>query len=199
MRVLFGLSSALVTSLILAAPAFAQKPGTAPPQTPMAGAPQTPGANRLSRADMEFVKKAAEGGLAEVEFGKVAEQNAQDPQVKQFGSRMVKDHTAANDQLKSILSGMGVPAPDQLNQRDAQMRDRLARLTGAQFDRDYMRMMVNDHNKDIKEFRHEAETGQDPQIKAFAQQTLKVIEDHDRLAHEVDRALTATGSSQPRR
>jgi putative membrane protein len=79
------------------------------------------------------------------------------------------------------------------------MRDRLAQLRGDAFDRAYMRAMVEDHDKAQKLFRQEAQSGQDPDIKRFARETLSVIEQHDRMAHELDRSLTAVGSSRPQR
>jgi len=92
MRSRLYLSSAAI-ALMLAAPAFAQQPGG---HSSTASSATAPAAVRLSQADMKFIHEAAMGGMAEVEIGRVAERNAQNPQVKQFGARMVKDHDAAN-------------------------------------------------------------------------------------------------------
>ena len=86
--------------------------------------------------------------------------------------------------------------PQQLDPKHAQLRDRLARLRGAEFDRAYMREMVKDHDADMKAFRREVQTGSDPDIKRIAKEGLRVIEDHDKLAHDIDRSLTAVGSSK---
>ena len=94
---------------------------------------------------------------------------------------------------------VGMTLPQQLDQKHQQTHDRLAKLRGAEFDRAYMRDMVADHDKDVKEFRQQAQTASDPDIKAFAQQTLPTIEEHDKMAHDTVKSLTAVGSSQPPR
>jgi putative membrane protein len=177
----------------LSGPALAQ-------QTRPATPPSNQQQQQLSQKDMTFAKEAAIGGLAEVELGKLAEQNAQDRQVKEFGARMVRDHGAANNELAMVAARKGITLPDQLDQKHVQLRDKLAKLRGAEFDRAYMREMVEDHDKDVKAFRQHAQSGTDPDLKQFAQMTLPTIEEHDRMAHGIVKALTATGSSQqPRR
>src|SRR5437879_52611 len=103
----FGFVSALTLALLLAAPAFAQHPRQAMPD------------RNLSKHDMSFVKDAAIGGLAEVELGKLAQQNGQDNQVKQFGARMEQDHGKANDELSKIATGKGMTLPQQLDAKHA--------------------------------------------------------------------------------
>jgi putative membrane protein len=201
MRTRLGLVSSAVIALMLSAPAFAQQTTRIAPgaNTPSATATAIAPQQQLSRADMEFVKKAAEGGMAEVEIGKLAQQNAQDTQVKQFGARMEQDHSKANQQLESIAGQKGVQLPKQLDAKDQRELDRLSRLKGAAFDQAYMKMMVQDHDKDAKEFQHEAQAAKDPDIKNFAQQTLSVIQQHDQMAHGITQSMAASGSSRPRR
>jgi putative membrane protein len=182
------LSSAAI-ALLLSAPAFAQQPAGAARNT---AAPQ----EQLSKADQEFMKNAAIGGMAEVNLGKLAQQNAQAQQVKEFGARMVQDHSKANDQLQSIAQQKGAQLPQQLDSEHQQMHDRLASQHGEAFDRAYMKMMTTDHDKDIKEFRKEAQSGHDRDVKKFARDTLNVIEQHDQLAHNIDRQLVGVGSSR---
>ena len=183
MRTRLALLSSVAIPLILAAPAFAQQPRSAAAD------------RQLNKQDMSFVKDAAADGLAEVELGKLAQQNAQDDQVKRFGARMVQDHSNANAELTALASGKGMTLPRQLDAKHAQLRDRLARMKGTEFDRAYMREMVRDHDADMKAFRREAQVAADPGIKTFAQKTLTVIEQHDKLAHDTTSAMTATGSS----
>ena len=195
------LSSAAV-ALVLAAPAVV--PVAASAQTmqnkPAEASPTNAnGGRQLSKMDRNFVKDAAIGGMAEVELGKLAQQKAQDDQVKQFGARMVQDHSQANNDLQKIASSQGIELPQQLDRKYEQLKDRLARLQGAQFDRAYMAAMVKDHNADVAAFRREAQSGRDPAIKQFAEKTLHVIGAHDRLAKDIDHSLTATGSSRPPR
>jgi putative membrane protein len=199
MRIRLVTASAAV-ALMLSAPAFAQQPSRAPsPAANQDMSATSPGQQQLDRADLAFVKRAAQGGMAEVELGKLAQQNAQDAQVKQFGQKMEQDHSNANQQLESLASQKGVQLPKQLDAKDQKEMDRLSRLKGPAFDQAYMRMMVQDHDKDIKEFKREAQTARDPDVKNFAQQTLNVIEQHDQMAHNITRSMTATGSSRQRR
>jgi putative membrane protein len=201
------LLSSAVIALMLALPAIA--PGAASAQT-MQTAPSATsnatsnatstskpnGAQQLSKQDREFLKDAAIGGMAEVELGKLAQQNAQDDKVKQFGARMVQDHGQANDELKTIAGNQGIDLPQQLDKKHEQLKDRLAGLKGPQFDRAYMAAMVRDHNADLAAFRREAQSGRDPAIKQFAEKTLHVIGAHDRMAKDVDHSLTASGTSR---
>jgi putative membrane protein len=189
------LLSTAAVALMLAAPAVASAQTMQPaPGATSAAMPNA--ARQLSKQDRSFVKDAATGGMAEVELGKLAQQNAQDDQVKQFGARMVQDHSKANDELKTIASNQGIDLPQQLDKKYEQLKDRLARLQGAQFDRAYMAAMVKDHNADVAAFRREAQSGRDPAIKQFAEKTLHVIGAHDRMAKDIDHSLTATGSSR---
>ncbi|MBV9087493.1 MAG: DUF4142 domain-containing protein [Acidobacteria bacterium] len=146
----------------------------------------TSASGSLSAADQNFVKKAAEGGMAEVELGTLAKDKASSSDVKQFAQRMVDDHTKANDQLKSIASQKGMTLPTDLDAKDKALKDRLSKLSGDQFDKAYMDNMVKDHSKDVSEFRKESASAKDPDIKSFASQTLPTLEEHLKMAREVD-------------
>lgn len=149
-------------------------------------------AKASKKMDDTFVKKAAEGGLAEVEFGKLATDKASAPEVKSFGQRMVDDHTKANDQLKSVAGQENIPLPTDLNDKDRAEKDRLSKLSGAAFDRAYMSHMVVDHNKDVAAFQKEANMGQDSAIKNFAQQTLPTLQEHLKQAKETRMKVKGT-------
>jgi putative membrane protein len=126
---------------------------------------------KLAPADRQFIKKAAEGGLAEVELGKLATEKAESPEVKQFGQRMVDDHTKANDQLKQVASEKGVAVPEKLSAKDAATKARLEKLS--------------DHTKDVSEFRMESKNAKDPDVKNFASQTLPTLQDHLKEAKSI--------------
>lgn len=192
------LSTAAV-ALMLAAPAIAPAVASAQTMKNTSAAPATTTPNagqQLNKQDRKFVNDAALGGMFEVALGKIAQQNAQDDKVKQFGARMVQDHSQANDELKTIAGKQGIDLPQQLDQKHEQLRGRLAKLQGAAFDRAYMADMVRDHNEDMAAFRHEAQSGRDPAIKQFAAKTLHVLGAHDRMAKDIDHSLTASGSSR---
>ena len=172
----------MISKAVLALAAVTLCPIALNAQTsPSEGASQSSAATSASRvaaSDVSFMKKAAQGGLAEVELGQLATEKAASPEVKQFGQRMVDDHGKANDQLKQIASQKGVALPDKLDAKDAATKARLAKLSGEQFDRAYIKDMVTDHTKDVSEFRMEARSGKDPEVKNFASETAGTIADH---------------------
>ncbi len=154
------------------------------------------GAANAKGSDAAFVKKAAEGGLAEVEMGKLAADKASDDDVKKFGQRMVDDHSKANDQLKQVASQKGITIPTEINAKDSAEKDRLSKLSGQDFDRAYMRSMVMDHTKDVAEFKKEAKSGSDSDVKNFASQTLPTLQDHLKSARETASKVGAMGKSR---
>jgi putative membrane protein len=141
--------------------------------------------------------KAAEGGLAEVQLGQLAEQKAGSQAVKDFGERMVKDHGQADEQLHGVASSQGVTLPNSLDGKDKALYDRLSGLSGAAFDRVYMRAMVSDHQQDVAEFQKESETARDQAVRSFASTTLPTLEDHLHMARKVrhDLGISATAEA----
>lgn len=143
-------------------------------------------ANRLTSADSTFANKAAAGGMAEVKLGELAREKASSQAVKDFGQKMINDHTKANDELKSIAGRKGITLPTSLDSKDQSTYDRLAKLNGAEFDKAYMRDMVSDHRTDVNEFKRESEHGTDADLKAFAAKTVPTLEEHLRMAESTD-------------
>jgi putative membrane protein len=137
----------------------------------------------------DFVQEAALGGLMEVELGRYAEQNAVNPRVKNFGAMMVRDHSKANDELKTIASGKNITIPAVMDNNHQNKVDDLKKKTGADFDKSYMDEMVDDHDKDVDKFKKQAENGTDPEIKAFATKTLEVLLVHQDSAKQIKDAL----------
>ncbi len=139
----------------------------------------------MGDTDTTFVQKAAEGGLAEVEFGQLAVQKASSEDVKKFGQRMVDDHTKANEQLKQLATQEHRDLPEKLAAKDKMTKARLEKLSGAQFDKAYMRDMVKDHQKDVAEFQRESRMAKDPAVKSFAEQTLPTLKEHLKEAEKI--------------
>lgn len=129
-------------------------------------------------ADTTFLKKAASGGIAEVELGQLAVEKASNPDIKQFGQRMVNDHTKANSQLKQVAAEDHVRLPQGLSAKDKAIKDALAKLSGDDFDRAYLKDMIQDHRQDVADFEHASKSAQDPAVKSFAMQTLPTLRDH---------------------
>jgi putative membrane protein len=141
--------------------------------------------SKLDAMDRHFIRKAGEGGLAEVELGKLAAEKGQSEEVKKFGQRMVDDHGKANDQLKQLAESKGVTLPTELSAKDKATKARLEKLSGEKFDRAYMNDMVQDHTKDVSEFKKESTTAKDSDVKNFASQTLPTLEDHLKEARTI--------------
>ncbi|KAA8476415.1 DUF4142 domain-containing protein [Arcticibacter tournemirensis] len=139
--------------------------------------------------DSDFMVKAADAGMAEVELGNLAQQNASDQRVKDFGAMMVKDHTKANDELKALAATKNVTLPATLGEEHQKHFEEMKKMTGAEFDKHYMDMMVNDHQKVIDMFESASENEKDLDVKAFASKTLPVLNAHLASAKEVNDAL----------
>ena len=135
-----------------------------------------------------FMKDAAMGGMAEVELGKLAQEKATNPRVKKFGEMMVQDHSAANNDLKSIAQQKNVMLPTDLGKHKDHYED-LSKKTGADFDKAYMKMMVDDHQDDINDFEKCAENGTDPDVKTFASQKLPTLRKHLDSAKAINKSL----------
>lgn len=209
----FGTCAALAAALALssgAATALAQD-GAPPPAAPNTQsdsmppnqAPETPSnqpmrraprANTEPKSDADFAKEASQGGDAEVKLGQLAIQNGASDSVKNFGKKMVDDHIKAGDNLKAAATQSNIDLPTGVSVQDQATYDRLAKLTGPEFDKAYARDMVRDHVHDIAAFRQESSGGTDPNIKQFATQTLPTLEEHLRDA----RAMARDVGVQPR-
>jgi putative membrane protein len=149
--------------------------------------------------DAEFARRAAEANLAEVKLGNLAEQQGTTQVIKDFGKRMVTDHSKAEDSLKTAAVSSKIELPTTLDAEDQAVYDHLAKLSGEEFDRAYARDMVRDHQGDVVEFRHEANDGKHAAIKTFASQTLPTLETHLKLAHEMYHSVVAQGTGQSSR
>ncbi len=147
--------------------------------------------------DKTFARKAAAGGMAEVKLGQLAQRNGSNEAVKEFGRRMESDHSKAGDQLKDVASRNNITLPTDLDRKDQATYDRLSKLSGAAFDRAYARDMVADHQNDITEFKKEARTGRNPDVKGFASQTLPTLEDHLKQAKAMESAVGTSNAGNP--
>jgi putative membrane protein len=154
-----------------------------------------PAGIRAQSADQSFAKEAASGGMAEVKLGQLAQANGSSDSVKQFGKRMVTDHSKANDQLKDAASRDNITTPGEIDKTDQATYDRLSKLSGAEFDKAYADEMVKDHKKDIASFKKEADSGMNPEIKQFASKTLPTLEEHLKMAEEMQKTVSESKQS----
>jgi len=177
-----------------------QNPNQTPKQNPNPERSTAKTAGENNRAmnqtsDKKFAMDAAMGGMAEVELGKLAAEKATNPDVKQFAQRMVDDHGKANDELKTIASKESIDLPSQLDSKHQAVLDRLSKLSGADFDKAYVKEMVKDHDMDVKEFQREAQNGQNAALRDFASKTLPTLQEHQKMIHDIDRNKMSSSKS----
>lgn len=180
------------------------------------------GASSLSNPDEKFIREAAIGSKMEIKMGKLGTEKAQNAQVKQFAQRLIDDHTKAGTELKQLASSKGITLPQddtasssssssdrtqvrekpdasadhsEHGQHQAQMK-KLEQLSGAEFDREFVKMAVADHQKDVKEFEKQAQKSSDAEIKAFAQKTAPILREHLQQAKSLESQVGASSTGQ---
>jgi putative membrane protein len=143
------------------------------------------GSGRTS-SDTKFAMEAAVGGMEEVELGRLAAQKGASDEVRQFGQHMVDDHSKANDDLMQVASGKGWALPTALDAKHQADVQKLSAMSGEAFDREYVKMMVKDHKKDVSEFQKESMRGADADVKSFATRTLPTLQEHLQMIQRID-------------
>jgi putative membrane protein len=156
--------------------AYAQSSGAPSAPPPVAAAPTA--TTSVPSADRSFATKAAQAGTAEINDAQTALKISSRQDVKDFAQRMVRDHTKAADQLKSVASGEGVTLPSGESKADQKQSDALQKLTGAKFDRQYILGQRKAHKEAVALFSTESKSGKDSQLRSFAGQTLPTLQDH---------------------
>ena len=146
----------------------------------------SPGSAAVSTADRDFAMTAASGGLGEVQAAQLAQQRAASAQVRQFASRMIADHTQANSELQEIAQQENINLPQRPVGKDAAAVKKLTALNGPAFDGAYSQEELRDHQQVVALFRKEADSGQDPALKAFAQKTLPILQQHLQMAQALE-------------
>jgi len=139
--------------------------------------------------DAEFAVEAADGGMMEVEMGTLAITKAASPEVKQFAQKIVDEHTRTNNELKALAEKKNISLPTTLGDEYQRKLENLREKTGAEFDKEYMDLMVKDHKEDVKEFEEQAEDGTDPEIKEWASSKLPTLRNHLEEAERVHEAV----------
>ena len=132
----------------------------------------------VTGGDLAFMNAAAPGGMAEVELGKLAAGKAENAEVKAFAQKMVEDHSKAGEDLKQLAAQKKVSLPPDLMPAHTQLMEKLSKLSGAEFDKEYVKAMVADHNKDVTAFESASKTAGDADLKAFATKTLPTLKMH---------------------
>jgi putative membrane protein len=178
-QAIIRMSSIVALSLLMTVPAFAQLDRTSSSGT----------RGQLSEKDYKFLIDAARGGQEEVQAGELARQKGVNQSVRTFGEHMVSQHSKANDELKEIASRKGATLPTQMSYGERSTIEDLQKATGTDFDKEYAKDMVKDHKTDVKEFQKAANYLQDPDLKAFAEKTVGTLQEHLRMAQDMENAV----------
>jgi len=155
----------------------------------------TTAADSIDSDVQKFMTEAASGGMMEIELGKIAESQALHPRVKAFGAMLVADHTKASEELKTLAASKNISLPEAVSADHQKHIDELKALSGADFDKAYIKMMLKDHRKDINNFEDASMDAGDTDVKAFAAKTLPVLKAHLDSAKAINRAVK--GSLNP--
>jgi len=203
-RIAYNVCLSAGTVLLSGVVALAQNPGspqqpTMPsqqPTTPTVPGSGNPGMNPGTYpgtaptgqdfGEKAFVSKALEGGAAEVQLGQLAQQKSQSSDVKQFAQKMVADHGQMADKwFKPVAQQLGVSEPKGPSKKDKKEIAKLQGMSGDDFDREYITMMVKDHQQDLKDFKDEAQAAQDPTVKKLAEQGSNIIAQHLQMIEQI--------------
>jgi putative membrane protein len=194
-----GLALALMAPMItMQAQVIA--PGTNPQQPTTNPAPKTiptTGAQADIRADLPFIREAASANLLEVRLGQVAQTRATDPAVKNFGQRMISDHSSLQQQLTTMTSTNGITVSPTLDAQQQQDISRLQALSGPEFDRAYLELMIQDHQNDVNHFQNEARSNHSAPVQNLITTSQPVLQQHLSLAQQVGRQLNVVVATAP--
>jgi len=146
----------------------------------------------LSAGDRRFLEEVAASSIEEAQLGKLAAQKAPSASVRVFAQRSVNDHAQLNEQLQSIAQAKGVALPTSLDTRRQKTIETLEKLDAAAFERAYLKLMTEDHQKDIKAFRKQVQGSQDSDVKSFVTSNLPKLHDHLALVREAARTAQTT-------
>jgi putative membrane protein len=167
---------------------------TARPPAGTAGMGAATGAMQLSAAEQAFMMDAAQGGMAEVELGRLAQQRGSSAQVRDFGRMMVQQHSQANSELMAIAQRLGVTLPSTLPPSAQAAQMRLQQTQGPDFDKQYIELQAAGHLEQRALFQFAANNAQNPELRSFAQKTLPMIERHIDQLHTIEPVAMRTSS-----
>jgi putative membrane protein len=149
------------------------------------GMAQNSNSNSKMSADQKFALEAAMGGMLEVELGRVAVEKGASDEVRQFGRRMVDDHSKANEELMRVANGKGMSLPNAIDPKHRSEMQKLSALSGEKFDKEYVKLMLKDHKQAVAAFEKEANGGMDADLKALAASTLPTLRAHLQMIQRI--------------
>ncbi len=143
------------------------------------------GVMKVDKDDAQFAVEAANGGMAEVAMGKLAEQKGMTQSVKDFGTKMVHDHGLINDKMKALAKEKNITLPDSVSNDDKQKMMDLSKKSGKDFDKAYVDAMVKDHDHDVNAFEKEIKNAKDSGVKEFAENALPTLKEHQTMIKSI--------------
>ena len=152
--------------------------------------PQNPMTQQWDTADRTFMTKAAQANLAEVEAGRMAAEKSTNTEVQKFAQAMVDDHSQANQQLMDLAQKKNIALPNEPDDAHKKDAGRLSDLKGAEFDRSYMTMMVQDHVKAVALFEATTKAAKDSDVRTFAEKTVPVLKHHLQMARDLNNKVS---------
>lgn len=192
-------SSLILYGLLVCVPVMAQDPNTTPyPQNqpgnppsaqPGTASPDIRGVEQIAdpvAGDKQFLKDAVEQCVTQVELGKLAQQKASSDAVKEFAARTVNDHEQVNQQLQQVASEANVPVSTDLPRKTKKSQEKLSKLSSAEFDREYTKLMAKEYKNTVKSFDRQAKDGRIPEVKEFATKNLPALKEHQQIAEQLE-------------
>jgi putative membrane protein len=158
--------------------------------------PPTTTQQTFTAADRQFVTKAAQDNLAEIELGQLAVKQAKNDEIKKFAQRLVQDHSQINDELKQLVANRGITLPQNSGKENAKIKARLAKLSGDAFDKAYINHIVEDHKRAISLYERQAKQGNDPDLKNWAARILPTLQEHLQLANSIAERVRGGGGNR---
>lgn len=145
------------------------------------------GSPAIAAEDAEdFVKTAIRGNIAEVQMGELAQKQAKNPRLQELGSMLVNDHSKARKEAVELAKDMNIDPPTKPTEDAQETYDRLAKMSGDEFDEEFVEVAVEDHEEDIEAYTEQAEDADNEQVAAYARTTLPVLEKHLEMAQKLE-------------
>lgn len=155
-----------------------------------------PGAQMPSFADQSFLRKTLEDNQAQVQMGQLAEQKSSSTDVKQFGEKMAQVHEQLSAQMKPLAQKLGVSEPKEPSKKERQEIEQMQSLSGADFDTAFIKAMMKEQQSDLKDFKNEAQSAQDPNVQHLAKMDEPVLSQHLQLLEQLAQAHNVTMESK---
>jgi putative membrane protein len=157
----------------------------------------TAGRDTKADADRAFVEDSITGGNAEVELGRLVQEKSKNVDVRQFAAMLIEHHTKAGAELNEVASRANIqttPADDEAREEHDQLKERLGELSGAEFDREYIKAMVDNHEKAVSEAEDRSEDSKNDHVKQWAAQALPTLKKHLEQARQIQTNLEKAGA-----